>query len=134
MAHNLLSAIASGNKSAILKKRIINYYIYHGNSTISELSRALDISIPTVTKLIEEMCDSKILLAYGKLETNEGRHPHLYGLNPESGYYLGVDINLGSVSMALMNFSGEIIEQLVNQRRDLTNSAAGLENLCKLIE
>jgi hypothetical protein len=26
---------------------------------------------------------------YGKLETSGGRHPNLYGLNPESGYFLG---------------------------------------------
>lgn len=134
MAHNLLTAIKNGNKSAIQKKRIINYHIHNGNSTVSELSRALDISVPTVTKLIEEMCESKIILAYGKLETNEGRHPHLYGLNPESGYYLGVDVNLGSVSMALMNFSGEIVDQVLNQRRDISNSAVGFENLCCLID
>lgn len=134
MAHNLLSAIAKGNKNALLKKRIIHYYIYNGNSTISDLSKALDISIPTVTKLIEEMCDSKILIAHGKLETTEGRHPHLYGLNPDSGYFVGVDINLGSVSMALMNFSGEIVEQSLGQRREIQNSAAGLETLCVMID
>ena len=58
MAYDLMKAIETGSKNAILKKRIINYYIYNGNSTISELSRALDISIPTVTKLIEEMCET----------------------------------------------------------------------------
>ncbi|MDE5608164.1 MAG: ROK family transcriptional regulator [Muribaculaceae bacterium] len=134
MAHNLLTAIENGNKSAIQKKRIINYHIYNGNSTISELSRALDISVPTVTKLIEEMCESNIILAYGKLETAEGRHPHLYGLNPDSGYYVGVDVNLGSVNMALMNFSGEIVDQMLNQHRDISNSAQGFENLCSLID
>ncbi|MDE6802884.1 MAG: ROK family transcriptional regulator [Muribaculaceae bacterium] len=134
MAHNLLTAIEKGNKSAIQKKRIINYHIHNGNSTISELSRALDISVPTVTKLIEEMCDSKIILAYGKLETSEGRHPHLYGLNPDSGYFIGVDVNLGSVNMALMNFSGEIIDQTLNQQRDISNTAQGLDNLCTLID
>ena len=55
MAQDLLKALDNGSKNAMLKKRIINYFIYNGNSTISELSRALDISIPTVTKLIEDM-------------------------------------------------------------------------------
>lgn len=50
MTSELINAIESGSKNAMLKKRIINYYIYNGNSTISELSKALDISIPTVTK------------------------------------------------------------------------------------
>lgn len=134
MAHNLMKAIENGSKNAMLKKRIINYYIYNGNSTISELSRALDISIPTVTKLIEEMCDTGLLLTYGKLETSEGRHPHLYGLNPESGYFVGVDINLGSVNVAIMNFNGEIVEHHMNIQHSISNSAEGFENLCQVID
>ena len=38
------------------------------------------------------MCDDGYINDYGKLETSGGRHPNLYGLNPESGYFLGVDI------------------------------------------
>ncbi|MCM1450494.1 MAG: ROK family transcriptional regulator [Clostridiales bacterium] len=134
MAYNLLKAIESGSKNAIIKKRIINFFIYNGNSTISDLSRALDISIPTVTKLIEEMCDSGLVLTYGKLETSEGRHPSLYGLNPKSGYFIGVDINLGSVNVALMDFNGQIVEQHMNVSTDIPNSAEGLEALCVIID
>ncbi len=134
MAQDLLKSLETGSKNAILKKRLINYFIYNGNSTISELSRALDISIPTVTKLIEEMCDTGLLLTYGKLETSEGRHPHLYGLNPDSGYFVGVDIDLGSVNVALMNFNGEIVEHRMNVKRDISNSAEGIENLCQVID
>lgn len=134
MAQDLLKALDNGSKNAMLKKRIINYFIYNGNSTISELSRALDISIPTVTKLIEEMCDNGLLLTYGKLETNEGRHPHLYGLNPDSGYFVGVDINLGSVNIALMNFNGEIVEHRINEKHKISNSAEGLDTLCRVID
>lgn len=134
MAQDLLKSLETGSKNAILKKRLINYFIYNGNSTISELSRALNISIPTVTKLIEEMCDTGLLLTYGKLETSEGRHPHLYGLNPDSGYFVGVDIDLGSVNVALMNFNGEIVEHRMNVKRDISNSAEGIENLCQVID
>lgn len=134
MTYNMLHAIDQGNKSALSKKRIVNHYIYNGNSTIAELSKALDISIPTATKLIEEMCDSDLLLTYGKLETTEGRHPHLYGLNPKSGYFVGVDINLGSVNIGVMNFNGELVEHHMNICRNVENSAAGLELLCQIID
>ena len=42
----------SGSKSASIKKRIINYYIYNGSSTIPDLSKELDLIVPTVTKFI----------------------------------------------------------------------------------
>lgn len=80
------------------------------------------------------MCDTGLLLTYGKLETSEGRHPHLYGLNPDSGYFVGVDIDLGSVNVALMNFNGEIVEHRMNVKRDISNSAEGIENLCQVID
>lgn len=133
MTSELIKAIESGSKNALLKKRIINYYIYNGNSTISELSRALDVSIPTVTKIIEEMCEKGLLHTYGKLETSEGRHPLLYGLNPDSGYFVGVDVNLGSVNIALMNFNGEIIDHLMDNPLNIKNSSEGIDTLCKMI-
>ena len=68
MAHELLKEIEKGSKSALLKKRIIKYYIHNGNSTITDLSKVLDLSIPTVTKLVEEMCQAGFLNSYGKLE------------------------------------------------------------------
>ena len=84
MKRNLMDEIDSGTKSSLIKKRIINHYINHGNSTITDLSRAVDLSVPTVTKFIVEMCRSGYINDYGKLETNGGRHPNLYGLNPHS--------------------------------------------------
>ena len=87
MYQQFLKEIEMGSKNALIKKRIITYYIYNGSSTIPDLSKELDLSIPTVTKLIGEMFDEGYINDYGKLETSGGRHPHLYGLNPQSGYF-----------------------------------------------
>ena len=56
MAQALLKEIEIGSKNALLKKRIITHYIYNGSSTITDLSKELDLSVPTVTKFITEMC------------------------------------------------------------------------------
>ena len=98
-----------GSKNALIKKRIITYYIYNGSSTIPDLSKELDLSIPTVTKLIGEMFDEGYINDYGKLETSGGRHPHLYGLNPQSGYFIGVDIKKFSINIGLINFKGDMV-------------------------
>ena len=42
---------ADSNRSALLKKKIIHYYIANGDATIAELCKEMDLSIPTVTKL-----------------------------------------------------------------------------------
>ena len=59
MKQHLLKEIELGTKSALLKKKIITHYIYNGSSTITDLSKELDLSVPTVTKFISEMCEER---------------------------------------------------------------------------
>ncbi len=134
MTQALLREIENGSKSALIKKRIISYYIHNGNSTITDLSTILNLSIPTVTKFIDEMCLSGLLTEYGKLERSGGRHPSLYGLNPLSGYFIGVDVRRYSLNIGLINFSGEMIESQLNVPYVFENTMSGLEALCQQIK
>lgn len=133
MNQHLLKEIELGSKSAILKKKIITHYIYNGSSTITDLSKELDLSVPTVTKFISEMCEEGYINDYGKLETTGGRYPNLYGLNPESGYFIGVDIKRFAINIALINFKGDMMELKMNIPYNFENSVGGLNELCKLI-
>ena len=45
MKQHLLKEIEVGTKNALLKKKIITHYIYNGSSTITDLSKELDLSI-----------------------------------------------------------------------------------------
>ena len=133
MNQQFLKEIEIGSKNALVKKRIITHYLYSGSSTITDLSKELDLSVPTVTKFISEMCEDGYINDYGKLETNGGRHPNLYGLNPESGYFIGVDIKRFSVNIGLINFKGDMVELKMDIPYHFENSIEGLNELCKLI-
>lgn len=133
MRQQLLKEIELGSKSALVKKRIITHYIYNGSSTITDLSKELDLSIPTVTKFISEMCEDDYINDYGKLETSGGRHPSLYGLNPESGYFIGVDIKKFAVNIGLINFKGDMMELKMNIPYKFENTPEAMEELCTLI-
>lgn len=133
MAQALLKEIEIGSKNALLKKRIITHYIYNGSSTITDLAKELDLSVPTVTKFISEMCEEGYINDYGKLETSGGRHPSIYGLNPESGYFIGIDIKKFAINIALINFKGDMLELKMNIPYKFDNTPEALEELCKLI-
>ena len=133
MAQALLKEIEIGSKNALLKKRIITHYIYSGNSTLTDLSKELDLSVPTVTKFVSEMCEEGYINEYGKLETTGGRHPILYGLNPESGYFIGVDIKKFAVNIGLINFKGDMVDLKMDIPYKLENTPEALEELCKII-
>lgn len=133
MARDLLKEIERGSKNAILKKKIITYYIYNGGSTIVDLSKELNLSVPTVAKFINEMCEDGYIKDYGKLETDGGRHPILYGLNPESGYFVGVDIKKFSLDIGLINFKGDIVELKMSLPYKFDNTPEALATLCEMV-
>lgn len=133
MNKQFLAEIEKGSKNALIKKKIINHYIYNGNSTITDLSKEIDLSVPTVTKFIGEMCEEGFINDYGKLETSGGRHPNLYGLNPESGYFIGVDIKQFAINIGLINFKGDMVELKMNIPYTFENTAESLNKLCQLI-
>lgn len=133
MAHDLLKEIEQGSKNAILKKKIITYYIYNGGSTIVDLSKELNLSVPTVAKFINEMCEDGYIKDYGKLETEGGRHPILYGLNPESGYFVGVDIKKFSLDIGLINFKGDMVDLKMNLPYKFDNVPESLDILCEIV-
>lgn len=133
MRHDLLKEIELGSKNALLKKRIITHYIYNGSSTITDLSKELDLSVPTVTKFISEMCEDGYINDYGKLETSGGRHPSLYGLNPSSGYFIGVDIKKFAISIGLINFKGDMVELKQDIPYQMEDTPEALTELCSLI-
>ena len=68
MSTDFLIAV-EGNRTAALKKKIIHYYIANGDATIADLCKEMDLSIPTVTKLVGELLEEGYILDFGKQET-----------------------------------------------------------------
>lgn len=134
MYKELIKDIESGSKCAITKKQIIKYYIYNVSSTITDLSKSLDLSIPTITKFINEMSEEGYIHKYGKLETNGGRHPTLYGLNPQSGYFIGVDFKKDEICIGTINFNGDLIDIKNDIPYKIENTQEALNRLCHIIK
>ena len=133
MSTDFLIAV-DGNRTASLKKKIIHYYIANGDATIADLCKEMDLSIPTVTKLVGELLEEGYILDFGKQETSGGRKPNIYGLNPESGYFIGVDVRKDSVNIAIVDFKGKFVSIDEDVPYNLENTPAAFDKLCCLIE
>ena len=79
------------------------------------------------------MSEDGFINEYGKLETSGGRHPILYGLNPESGYFIGVDMNRFSLDIGMINFKGDLIFHKVGIPYNLENTPQALDELCRIV-
>lgn len=134
MTRSLITAIEQGHRPALIKRNIIKYYIYHETSTIPELAKELALSIPTVAKFINDMCAEGIIIDHGKIDSHSGRRPCVYGLNPASGYFLGVDIYCNYINIGIANFAGEIVLQLCDVPYiGEYGSAEAIDNICDII-
>ena len=133
MIKNFILELETGSKNALYKKTIIQTFINFGDTSISDIAREMDMSVPTVTKLIEELIEEGYVLDYGKQETNGGRRPNIYGLNPRACYFIGVDIRRFRMNIALSNFKGESIKVKRNIPFYLEHSREALDQLCSII-
>ena len=125
-------SLIDSSKNGALKKKIIQSLILSGNTSIADLAKEMELSIPTVTKLVSELLEDGYLLDIGKQNTNGGRKPNMYGLNPEYGYFIGVDVQRKKLMLATIDFCGNIIDH-EEVSYELENKPAALDVLCDTI-
>jgi transcriptional regulator of PTS gene len=134
MDTNFLTTFESNSRNEALKKRIIHLFIANGDSTISELCKEIDMSIPTVTKLLYDLQKDDLIIDYGKMDnTNGGRKPSVFGLNPESGYFIGVDVQHNKIIISGIDFKGNVLKTEEHTFSILENSRESLDLICEII-
>ncbi len=120
-------------KNLNLKKGILSYFDKVSNSTISDLSKELNISVPKMTAILNELIQDGIVQDYGKVESGSGRKPNLFGLLPESAFFIGVDVKQTYINIGLSDFQKKMTKVSEKIPYNLENNKESLESLCKLI-
>ena len=95
------------SKSALLKRQILSLYLQNDSYSIAEISNEIGTSIPTSTKLVQELIAEGFLQDLGKQGTSGGRRPSIFGLNPNAGYFVGVDVARRHFHVAITDFKGD---------------------------
>lgn len=122
-----------GGKNAILKKQIIALCVNEGDYSIADLSKELNTSIPTITKLVGELIEEGFIVDMGKQGTNGGRRPSIYGLNPSAGYFVGIDVRKEDLGVAITNFKGQIADITIEVPFKFRNTEDSLRELCRMV-
>ena len=120
-------------KNLQLKKKILGHCINDGNFSLADLSKEINISIPTTTRLIEELMEEGFIEDMGKQDTNGGRRPSIYGLNPSAGYFVGTDVEKSTISIAITDFKGQIVAYNADIPFMLESSVNSFRQLCETI-
>ena len=120
-------------KNLQLKKKILGLCINEGNFSLADLSKEINSSIPTTTRLIEELMAAGFIEDMGKQDTNGGRRPSIYGLSPSAGYFVGTDIEKSNISIAITDFKGQIVAYHADIPFVLESSVDSFRRLCDTI-
>lgn len=115
------------------QRGIINLCIRKGACSIADFSKELNISVPTATKIVFQLIEDGYLQDCGKVGTNGGRRPSTYGLNPEAGYFVGVDIARQHFHIAISDFKGELKFYIQDIAFVLEANADSFRGICRKI-
>lgn len=121
-------------KNVILKRKILGICITEGSQSLADISRELNSSIPTITKLVGELIDEGYLEDMGKIDTTGGRRPSIYGLNPSAGFFTGIDINRDGVRISVTDFRGDLVDCMTFPEFTLTDTEESFKGLCRMTE
>ena len=124
----------TSSKNSMLKRDILRLCIRHQNYSIADFSHNIGTSVPTTTKLIGELISEGFLQDEGKMGTSGGRRPSVFGLNPEAGYFVGVDVARHHFHIAICNFKGELVGFIQDIEFVLEANADSFRNMCHTVK
>ena len=122
------------HKNNLIKRNIIAYMATNGESTLAELTKELKISVPTITKLVQELVDENIVSDLGKVETPGGRRPNVFGLTNSTIYFAGVHVGRDHITCVITDLQNNIIHEVTFGDFELNDRSQCLEKICANIE
>ncbi|MBR4969386.1 MAG: MarR family transcriptional regulator, partial [Alistipes sp.] len=101
------------HKNNLIKRNVIAYMAANGEVTLAELTKELKISVPTITKLVQELADEGIVSDLGKVETQGGRRPNVFGLTCSTLYFAGVHVGRDSMTCVITDLQNNLVYELI---------------------
>lgn len=139
-SRNLFSIFSDENTSGVLfknkalKRLIINQLDQTGKITIAELSKELNISVPKITSLINELIEDGLIKDNGKFDSTGGRKASVYALVSDACFFVGVDVKKYYVNVGLLDFKKHVVASKEKIPFKLENTPESLKALLEIIQ
>ena len=91
------------------KKNIIGDLYQMGELSKPEICRLTKMTTPTISRIIDELIEVGWVVDRGQGASIGGKRPHIFSLNPDAAYIMGVDIGRELVEIAIFNLRKEVI-------------------------
>ncbi len=81
-------------------------------TTKAELSRELNLSQPTVSRIVDMLIDKGYVIKIGPGNSSGGKRPILVRFNPDIAYVIGIGVNVDVIEIILADFSGTTVKRI----------------------
>ena len=116
-------------KQLIAVKQTITSLYYEQTLSNLDLGRQLFMTPPSVTSMLNLLIKEGIVEMKGQGSSNGGRKPMLYGLVPDFGYVLSIDMDQYNTKMAIFNMHNNNVTPIKTFRLPLNNEKSTLDTL-----
>lgn len=94
------------------KKDIIGFLYKMGELSKPEICRLTNMTTPTISRIIDELIEEGWVTDRGQGASIGGKRPHIFSLNPDATYIMGVDVGRIHLKIAIFNLRKEIIGEI----------------------
>lgn len=94
------------------KKDIIGFLYKMGELSKPEICRLTNMTTPTISRMIDELIEEGWVTDQGQGASIGGKRPHIFSLNPDATYIMGVDVGRIELKIAIFNLRKEVIGEI----------------------
>lgn len=94
------------------KKAIIGFLYKMGELSKPEICRMTNMTTPTISRIIDELIEEGWVTDRGPGQSIGGKRPHIFSLNENAAYIMGVDLGREHLKIAIFNLQKEIIGEI----------------------
>jgi len=112
---------------ALVIDRIRNY----GPISRTDISKETKLGLSTVTNIVEELKNTKLIFEVGEASSSGGRRPILLEFNYQFGYAIGIKIEESHIVIALTDLRAKILDKVI---LSFTKGAVAEEVISLIVE
>ncbi|MEN8251526.1 MAG: ROK family transcriptional regulator [Bacteroidota bacterium] len=99
------------HKKTFLKKQVLKSIYFGGPQSNSDLAKSLNLSIPNINGLVNDLIKDNLVEDLGQGESSGGRRPNIYGLVKDGFYLVGINTSLYRTGISIFNTHNEELRE-----------------------
>ena len=119
------------NRKNYQRNKMLSVIRLHENISRNDVKKITAYSMTTVLSTIDELIQEGLVYEESCNDSRVGRKPVWLRINPEGGYFLGVEFNRNAIHCVALDFTGKLI---YDAERNIETSEKTADQVLELVK